>query len=1465
MKPISKLVLSVIASVLFLLITSQSVKASPNVWIGTTDTDWAKGTNWSLGHAPNSADDVVIPDASGTPNDPTVSAGAACGTLNIASGGILNGGANTLTVYAGGWSNSGTFNPGSGTVTFNRAGAQTIAGTAVTQTFNNLTTSSTSALTISGSTTTLTLNGTMTLGSGTSLTAGTATAINVAGNWTNNGGTFTPGSGTVAFNGVGPVNINGTAASQTFYNLTVNITSGSPAILVTGNSTVTLNIGGTLTLTAGIFSPSAITTAINMTGANAYWTNNGGTFTPSSGTVSFTSSSAGTKQINGTAASQTFNNLTINTGSTIVAVAGSTATLNAATLTITLGTLSMGAGATNTLTVTGTLRIDGTGITTAAANLTITANTITQNAGTISTTGASGNITINSTGSVGAFALGNVTSVGYIYVGATTAPSSITQGSGTVLTLSNDATGDIIDLHAAGAIGTVTIPMKVSLAGATYNYVGATSSSPGAIYIDSAGALRLATVTTNSGSINIGTVTIPTSIIAAAVISATSGGATIVTSGTLTFSGSSRVRTLTSGNITLTSEGASALKIVQSAGAITLNKYATNPVTYSVTGSTIIVPGALTINTGVTLALGGGVSTKIINTGGSFVNYGTLQLQGDEIITNLIVDPVEGTVTYVGSGAYASGLVTGDLYYNLIFASTGSGSWTLANALTVNHDLTVTTGTLDVGASKTIAVTGTLTINGGTITGASNNVTITANTISHSSGNITTTTSGNITLTSEGSSTLGTVTSAGALTLAKTTASATYTVGAYTISVAGILTINSSVNLISNSFSAINVAGNWVNNGTFTPGTSSTVTFNGSSAQTISPTTFWNLIIANTHASDEVTITSGTVTADNTLYVNDGIFTIDTGKTLDVNYGGTAVTIASGATLKVNGGTVTVDGAALSRITVSIGGTLNIVSGSVTALGCLTLNGKLQMAAGTLTLGNGSTVLNALSIGASGGADTGDITGGTIYLNGNTTARMVFTVTDGGKFLPTITAGDTGNLVVFRALNSNYIDNGSTAPNFSNVKFNRLQIGDSGYTASIALRSTNTAPLNVYNKLTIYTGTTFDHSLNPDPIYVDKFVCDGTYTKTATADMFFMIDGDSTASNGSISGATDPLFGNLDIGSGSAVTVTLGRAITADSLDIATNGVLDTGTNYALNVNGNVTNAGTLTLNNSSVGVTGNWDNNGTFNCGQSTVTLNGTNQTLAGSTTFYNLTKDVSSADTLIFDNTATQTVTHTLTLNGAPGQLLSLRSDSPTNQYNLTLQVGGTQSLSYLDVKDSYASDGQTLAAGSFSTNSLNNNNWTFKIISVVLRDAGDTGDYTTWALGSGKVINTVYLMDTGNCVLVKNDGNVSEDFSIQGVGVNWTLGSVNGENQCVLMGLFNGNSAPVEGAFSTTYDIINGTTRWATVSGGNGNYEGANDGDNVAAGSGEKLYIYLKTPSSVTSGLQETITVTIGSREH
>ncbi len=165
------------------------------------------------------------------------------GNLTLNSGTLDAGTANNINMTAGNWTNNGaTFTPANSTVTFSGSGAQAINGTSTVQTFKNLTTNkSGGTLSVSGSTTSLTLNGTKTITSGT-FNAGTAADIYVAGNWTMTGGTFTNTGSTVTMNGSTVQNMSSTGAfnklnttnSNSYVNLTSDITVNSQLILTTG-------------------------------------------------------------------------------------------------------------------------------------------------------------------------------------------------------------------------------------------------------------------------------------------------------------------------------------------------------------------------------------------------------------------------------------------------------------------------------------------------------------------------------------------------------------------------------------------------------------------------------------------------------------------------------------------------------------------------------------------------------------------------------------------------------------------------------------------------------------------------------------------------------------------------------------------------------------------------------------------------------------------------------------------------------------------------------------------------------------------------------------------------------------------------------------------------------------------------------------------------------------------------------
>ncbi|MCX5709190.1 MAG: DUF2341 domain-containing protein, partial [Candidatus Omnitrophica bacterium] len=155
--------------------------------------------------------------------------------------------------------------------------------------------------------------------------------------------------------------------------------------------------------------------------------------------------------------------------------------------------------------------------------------------------------------------------------------------------------------------------------------------------------------------------------------------------------------------------------------------------------------------------------------------------------------------------------------------------------------------------------------------------------------------------------------------------------------------------------------------------------------------------------------------------------------------------------------------------------------------------------------------------------------------------------------------------------------------------------------------------------------------------------------------------------------------------------------------------------------------SGITTLN-----IAGDWTrNSGSFTYGTSIVKFTGTNQIISGSTTFYSLTKDVSAdaARTLTFTSGTTQTIASggTLTLTGATGKVLSLRSSSAGTQYNIT--VNGSSAVTYVDVKDSNAGAGYTIPAG-YSVDSGNNSNWMISPGEITAVKVWKGGTSTAWA---------------------------------------------------------------------------------------------------------------------------------------
>lgn len=193
-------------------------------------------------------------------------------------------------------------------------------------------------------------------------------------------------------------------------------------------------------------------------------------------------------------------------------------------------------------------------------------------------------------------------------------------------------------------------------------------------------------------------------------------------------------------------------------------------------------------------------------------------------------------------------------------------------------------------------------------------------------------------------------------------------------------------------------------------------------------------------------------------------------------------------------------------------------------------------------------------------------------------------------------------------------------------------------------------------------------------------------------------------------------------------TITLGSNLTLSNTLTINGGTLTTsGSNYSISTVNFSHSSGTFTANASIVRVSGSFTHSaGTFSQGTSTVILNGTNQTVTGTTTFYNLYKllPTSTTDTLTFTHTTTYTIASggTARFIGTRGYPLSIESSLAGSAFTLTKT--GSIVAEYVNLKDCTVSVATSAPA---STDVSGNTNWTFTTEFVSTIRASD-GDYTT-----------------------------------------------------------------------------------------------------------------------------------------
>ncbi len=818
-------------------------------------------------------------------------------------------------------------------------------------------------------------------------------------------------------------------------------------------------------------------------------------------------------------------------------------------------------------------------------------------------------------------------------------------GAGQTLTFSSNVT---IDNEGAGAL---------SIAGSTYN---PTVNITGNLTFTASGLPQ--SLTTGSGTWTV------------------SGDVNFTNATTVTVS---PLNTLVMNGIgkTLTSAGVT-LRSLTLSGSITLAN-----ATHTVLEHLSLAGGTITAGSSTVAMTGGGTT---ITGGGATLNNLTINVEPGEAVTLQTSDlTVSGTLNVTDSNTLTvssgrtltlSGNSGTTLNLNTSGTVSGAGRLTYQNSATTLP----TTGTLS-SIVRFDALNGALTMPNRTFGGAVEifNGTASDRTVTMSAG--THTLSSALSLLANGT---GNVTLAGAANNP-------------TVNVTGDLDFTGTgggTEGVTSGTGTWTVAGNVdFTGGTFTGTTGNTVAMIGTSNQLVGAgQTLANLTV-NPSSAGTITVATSDVTVSGTLTVAaDDTLSIDTGRTLTHTGGSVSLSgTASGAgTLRFTSSSVGPGtGGTLSSIvrfdatdgdvgasTVDVrtyGGRVELYSGSSTAR-------TITLASGTYTF---SSHLYLVADGASPGtlSVTGVANNPTLTLAGDldftgTGAASEAVATGTGTW--TVSGDVTLTGGTFTATSGHTLALNGTGKTFtpSGQAVHHLTVSG----GSVSLGGTTT----VNGNLTL-SGGTFTSGIHAMSVAGTGSLVGGSYTLGSGTQTF---TGLLTVTSGTLAHGTGTLAAN------GGLTVSGGTVV---------------GSTGAIDVNGTFTvsnGAFTAPAASGSFTVSGSFvHSGGTFTANAGTVTLDGADQTVSGSTTFVNLTKTVTTARTLTFPAAATQTITGTLTLQGAAGALLSLRSSLTGTQWRFDPQ--GTRTLDYLDVKDSNNVNGTGITTvGHHMTNSGNNTGWLF-----------------------------------------------------------------------------------------------------------------------------------------------------------
>jgi hypothetical protein len=729
------------------------------------------------------------------------------------------------------------------------------------------------------------------------------------------------------------------------------------------------------------------------------------------------------------------------------------------------------------------------------------------------------------------------------------------------------------------------------------------------------------------------------------------------------------------GTVTFTDVGGGVSTVIACSGS-PFKKVIINKSTY----------GTLTIGSGCTVPLGANPTTTInrtfINNGTITIDSGTWTLNGGDAWQVDLIN--NGTVTHNGTG-----WVSGGGYVSNSPSSVLTYNGTTASFV---RDLDIATGTFPSGLTVTLNDTGggvpsALTCSGSPFTKVIIN--------KSNSGGLTISSGCTVPLGANPTSAItGVFTNNGTIIID----SGTWTEGGW------------QANLTNNGTITHNGTG-WVSGGGFVNGSSGVVTYGGTTASFVR----------------DLSIATGTFPSGLTVTLN------DTGS------GVPSVLTCSGSPFTK----VIINKSSDGSMTISSGCIVPLGANPTSATGAFTNNGTIIIDSGTWTETGGVWVLNLTNNGTithngtgwvSGGGFTSGSSGVLTYVG--TTASFISNLNVANGTFPsglTITFNDTGGGVPSALTCSNSSFANLTISKYNSFSFNSscnltnnltfstgtVNNPASPYTISVQgnFSQTSAGTFGGSNLTLSFSGSgasTFSKSAGTfsSPIIINKSSATTTLATAFTTGSTLNISSGTFDAGGfasTITGLTTVSGGNYNA---SSSTQTLNGGLTVS-------GGAFTGGTGTVDINGNlILSSGTINPS-GTMNLSGNLSNTGgTFSASSGTVTLDGTNQTILGNNTFYNLTKNVGSAATLTFASSTTQTILGTLNLQGAASNLLSLRSDSDGTQWKIDPQ--GTRTIDYLDVKDS--NNTNALVINAISTNSVNSNNntnWIFTSPTYVQTD--------------------------------------------------------------------------------------------------------------------------------------------------